>query len=110
MNVRNATVADLMEMQNCNLHNLPENYAMKYCELSLLPRSAPKSQADRLAPLRPDLFHALTWTQVSFVAEDHKGRIVGYILAKMYVVFCFGRAAPVSHFASLTSPPFARLL
>lgn len=30
-----------------------------------------------------DLYHALTWPQVSFVAEDHKGRIVGYILAKM---------------------------
>ncbi|KAM0792878.1 N-terminal acetyltransferase A complex catalytic subunit ard1 [Microbotryomycetes sp. NB124-2] len=60
MNIRPATVADLMEMQNCNLHNLPENYQMKYY-----------------------LYHALTWTQVSFVAEDHKGRIVGYILAKM---------------------------
>lgn len=47
-------------MQNANLHNLPENYAMKYY-----------------------LYHALTWPQVSFVAEDHKGRIVGYILAKM---------------------------
>jgi len=34
MNVRNATVADLMEMQNCNLHNLPENYQMKYCRSS----------------------------------------------------------------------------
>ncbi|KAK4056328.1 N-terminal acetyltransferase A complex catalytic subunit ard1 [Microbotryomycetes sp. JL221] len=60
MNIRPATVADLMEMQNCNLHNLPENYQMKYY-----------------------LYHALTWTQVSFVAEDHKGRIVGYILAKL---------------------------
>ncbi|KDE05766.1 hypothetical protein MVLG_03857 [Microbotryum lychnidis-dioicae p1A1 Lamole] len=60
MNVRHATVADLMEMQNANLHNLPENYQMKYY-----------------------LYHALTWPQVSFVAEDHKGRIVGYILAKM---------------------------
>jgi hypothetical protein len=29
------------------------------------------------------MFHELTWPQVSFVAEDHKGRIVGYILAKM---------------------------
>lgn len=32
---------------------------------------------------RSDLYHGLTWPQVSFVAEDHKGRIVGYILAKM---------------------------
>lgn len=27
----------------------------------------------------------MTWPQISFVAEDHKGRIVGYVLAKMYV-------------------------
>ncbi|POY73573.1 GNAT family acetyltransferase [Rhodotorula taiwanensis] len=60
MNLRRATVDDLMGMQNCNLHNLPENYQMKYY-----------------------MFHELTWPQVSFVAEDHKGRIVGYILAKM---------------------------
>lgn len=30
-----------------------------------------------------DLYHGLTWPQLSFVAEDDKGRIVGYILAKM---------------------------
>ncbi|GAA5894755.1 peptide alpha-N-acetyltransferase complex A subunit ARD1 [Sporobolomyces salmoneus] len=60
MNIRRATIGDLMGMQNCNLHNLPENYQMKYY-----------------------LYHGLTWPQVSFVAEDHKGRIVGYILAKM---------------------------
>ena len=30
-----------------------------------------------------DLYHALTWPQLSYVAEDHKGRVVGYILAKM---------------------------
>ncbi|GAA5837018.1 hypothetical protein JCM5353_006652 [Sporobolomyces roseus] len=40
--------------------NLEQNYQMKYY-----------------------LYHGLTWPQVSFVAEDHKGRIVGYILAKM---------------------------
>ncbi|CCO28147.1 N-terminal acetyltransferase A complex catalytic subunit ard1 [Rhizoctonia solani] len=25
----------------------------------------------------------MTWPQLSYVAEDHKGRIVGYIMAKM---------------------------
>lgn len=30
-----------------------------------------------------DLYHALTWPGLSYVAEDAKGRIVGYILAKM---------------------------
>jgi len=42
------------------------------------------------------IYHAMTWPQISFVAEDHKGRIVGYVLAKMYgpslvlhSIFCF---------------------
>jgi peptide alpha-N-acetyltransferase len=60
MNIRQATVDDLMGMQNCNLSNLPENYQMKYY-----------------------LYHAISWPQLSYVAEDHKGRIVGYVLAKM---------------------------
>ncbi|KAK9766719.1 N-terminal acetyltransferase A complex catalytic subunit ard1 [Basidiobolus ranarum] len=60
MNIRQATVDDLLGMQNCNLNNLPENYQMKYY-----------------------FYHALSWPQLSYVAEDHKGRIVGYVLAKM---------------------------
>ncbi|KAG9302498.1 hypothetical protein G9A89_007202 [Geosiphon pyriformis] len=60
MNIRQATVDDLLAMQNCNLMNLPENYQMKYY-----------------------FYHALSWPQLSYVAEDHKGRIVGYVLAKM---------------------------
>ncbi|KAI9137490.1 putative N-terminal acetyltransferase complex subunit ARD1 [Paraphysoderma sedebokerense] len=60
MNIRQATVHDLLNVQNCNLTNLPENYQMKYY-----------------------LYHALSWPQLSYVAEDHKGRIVGYVLAKM---------------------------
>jgi peptide alpha-N-acetyltransferase len=30
-----------------------------------------------------DLYHALSWPQLSFVAEDDNGKIVGYVLAKM---------------------------
>jgi len=60
MNIRQATIEDLPAMANCNLSNLPENYQLKYY-----------------------MYHALTWPQLSFVAEDSKGRIVGYILAKM---------------------------
>jgi peptide alpha-N-acetyltransferase len=60
MNIRQARVQDLMGMQACNLQNLPENYTMKYY-----------------------LYHAMTWPGLSYVAEDHNGRIVGYILAKM---------------------------
>ncbi|TFY74635.1 hypothetical protein EWM64_g9376 [Hericium alpestre] len=60
MNIRPAHVEDLAGMQACNLQNLPENYTMKYY-----------------------LYHALTWPSLSYVAEDAKGRVVGYILAKM---------------------------
>lgn len=28
-------------------------------------------------------WHSIGWPQVSYVAEDHKGKIVGYILAKI---------------------------
>jgi N-alpha-acetyltransferase 10/11 len=47
-------------MQDANLHNLPENYNLKYY-----------------------LYHGLTWPQLLYVAEDHKKRVVGYVLAKM---------------------------
>ncbi|KAJ8582866.1 acyl-CoA N-acyltransferase [Rhizopogon salebrosus TDB-379] len=60
MNIRAVRVEDLAGMQACNLHNLPENYTMKYY-----------------------LYHALSWPSLSYVAEDHNGRIIGYILAKM---------------------------
>ncbi|CAG8492641.1 7235_t:CDS:2 [Diversispora eburnea] len=63
MNIRQATTDDLLAMQNCNIMNLPENYQMKYYQKYF--------------------YHALSWPQLSFVAEDHKGRIVGYVLAKM---------------------------
>jgi hypothetical protein len=32
-----------------------------------------------------DLYHALTWPELSYVAVDPQGRVVGYILSKMYV-------------------------
>jgi len=60
ISVRRATVDDLLPMQNANLTCLPENYQMKYY-----------------------FYHLMTWPQLSYVAEDHKGRIVGYVLAKM---------------------------
>ncbi|PVF99990.1 putative N-terminal acetyltransferase complex subunit ARD1 [Serendipita vermifera] len=60
MDIRPAQAEDLIGMQACNLQNLPENYGMRYY-----------------------LYHILSWPQLSYVARDHKGRIVGYILAKM---------------------------
>jgi len=60
VSIRRATIDDLMQMQNTNLTCLPENYQMKYY-----------------------FYHILSWPQLSYVAEDQKGRIVGYVLAKM---------------------------
>ncbi|KAK8406906.1 hypothetical protein O3P69_007460 [Scylla paramamosain] len=60
MNIRCAKPEDLMHMQHCNLLCLPENYQMKYY-----------------------LYHGLSWPQLSYVAEDDTGQVVGYVLAKM---------------------------
>jgi len=60
MNIRCAKPEDLMNMQHCNLLCLPENYQMKYY-----------------------FYHGLSWPQLSYVAEDENGKIVGYVLAKM---------------------------
>lgn len=60
MNIRRAQPEDLLNMQHCNLLCLPENYQMKYY-----------------------FYHALSWPQLSYVAEDEGGQIVGYVLAKM---------------------------
>ena len=87
-------------MQNCNLHNLPENYQIKYCQCtqSLTPPARARLALAHPASPAPlseqDMYHALTWCQVSFVAEDHKGRIVGYILAKMQVPSASRAVAP----------------
>jgi ribosomal protein S18 acetylase RimI-like enzyme len=48
-----------MNMQHCNLLCLPENYQMKYY-----------------------FYHGLSWPQLSYVAEDERGNIVGYVLLK----------------------------
>lgn len=62
-------------MQNTNLWCLPENYQMKYY-----------------------FYHITSWPQLLHVAEDHNGKIVGYVLAKM----CVARARSRS-----LSAPFA---
>lgn len=64
MDIRRATVDDILGMQNCNLHNLPENYPYKYY-----------------------LYHLTSWPHASYVAttqtSDGTERVVGYALAKM---------------------------
>ncbi|VDP60534.1 unnamed protein product [Heligmosomoides polygyrus] len=53
MNIRCAKPEDLINTQHANLLCLPENYQMKYY-----------------------FYHALSWPQLSYVAEDHKVSIV----------------------------------
>ena len=31
------------------------------------------------------MYHGLSWPQLSYVAEDDKGKIVGYVLAKVWM-------------------------
>ncbi|KAG1775515.1 acyl-CoA N-acyltransferase, partial [Suillus placidus] len=50
---------DLTKIQQCNLHNLPENYHMRYWAYSFI-----------------------TWPEVSYLAEDSSGRVVGYVLSE----------------------------
>ncbi|KAF9259570.1 acyl-CoA N-acyltransferase [Marasmius fiardii PR-910] len=70
VNIRLARVDDLIGMQAANLQNLPENYVMKfYVTIS-----------DKILT---GIYHLTTWPQISYVAEDSKGRIVGYVLAKI---------------------------
>eukprot|EP01027_Heterolobosea_sp_BB2_P006871 GEZU01010302.1.p1 GENE.GEZU01010302.1~~GEZU01010302.1.p1 ORF type:complete len:202 (-),score=63.70 GEZU01010302.1:413-1018(-) len=61
-------------MQHCNLTCLPENYQMKYY-----------------------MYHALTWPQLLYVAEDYNGKVVGYVLSKMEE----DAAEPHGHITSL---------
>ncbi|KAF8371409.1 daf-31 [Pristionchus pacificus] len=68
MNIRVARPEDLMNTQHCNLMCLPENYQMNILMVFLF---------------RYYFFHALSWPQLSYVAEDDKGNVVGYVLAKM---------------------------
>ena len=55
-------MADLLDVQNVNLFCLAENYRLQFYTK-----------------------HLLCWPQLQFVAE-HKGKIVGYVLAMMLVV------------------------
>lgn len=59
--IRPAKTTDLLEMQHCNLYNLPENYNLRYW-----------------------MYHMTSWTQLPQVAIDEfTGKIVGYVLGKM---------------------------
>ena len=73
-------IEDLMNMQHCNLLCLPENYQMKY-SLCTFSRNCNHFH------VRYYMYHGLSWPQLSYVAEDDKGKIVGYVLAKVLKMF-----------------------
>ena len=50
----------MLQLQACNLMCLPENYQFRYY-----------------------MYHQLLWPQLLHVAENHKGKVVGYVLSKM---------------------------
>jgi len=77
MNIRSATCDDLIKMQQCNLLCLPENYQLKYYMYHVVWKFIFFYSNNTY-----DLFQ-LSWPQLSYVAADHKGNIVGYVLAKM---------------------------
>eukprot|EP00672_Neobodo_designis_P028454 CAMPEP_0174854260 /NCGR_PEP_ID=MMETSP1114-20130205/30593_1 /TAXON_ID=312471 /ORGANISM="Neobodo designis, Strain CCAP 1951/1" /LENGTH=274 /DNA_ID=CAMNT_0016088945 /DNA_START=54 /DNA_END=878 /DNA_ORIENTATION=+ len=60
MQVRRATMRDMMDMQQCNLRCLPENYNLRYYH-----------------------YHMCSWPQCLYVCEDVNGTICGYVLGKM---------------------------
>uniref|UniRef100_A0A0G4I7T3 N-acetyltransferase domain-containing protein n=1 Tax=Chromera velia CCMP2878 TaxID=1169474 RepID=A0A0G4I7T3_9ALVE len=60
VSIRQGRVEDLFAIQHANLIDLPENYQMKYY-----------------------LYHALSWPQLLYIAEDSNKKVVGYVLAKM---------------------------
>lgn len=70
---------DLTGIQQCNLENLPENYHMKFCESILVSWNA--------IPIAifVGAFSSIMWPEVSFLAEDSSGRVVGYVLSSVCV-------------------------
>ncbi|CUM53291.1 unnamed protein product [Debaryomyces tyrocola] len=87
LTIRQATVNDIQAMQNANLHNLPENYQLKYYMYHIL--SWP--QASFVATTYEDVSNDVTLTEDEEI-KDPKGdtsyirkgeKIVGYVLGKM---------------------------
>jgi len=60
MNLRRVEVNDLVKLLTCNLHNIPENYYMTYWQRIIF-----------------------NWPDLSFLAEDENGKVVGYVLSSI---------------------------
>ena len=99
VSIRPATVEDLLAMQRCNLLCLPENYQLKVTDKQLPLGTSPSDSIaarcrrptntcmadDGTLPAQYYLYHVLSWPQLLQVAQDDSGKIVGYVLAKMWV-------------------------
>ena len=60
ISLRRVKISDIIQMQNANLHCLPENYQMWYW-----------------------LYHFLISPQGAHVAVDGRGKVLGYVLSKL---------------------------
>lgn len=81
--IRPLSASDILQVQECNLKCLPENYQFKYY-----------------------LYHFISWPHASFVAEA-EGQVVGYVLTKLEDE---GLAQCRGHITSLAvSGPFRKL-
>lgn len=107
MNIRCAKPQDLMNMQHCNLLCLPENYQMKYYFYHGLTWLVKQTLLMKYLNLTINQF--INRPQLSYVAEDDKGNIVGYVLAKMEEPEA-GEEVKHGHITSLAvKRPFRRL-
>lgn len=93
INIRRATIDDIICMQNANLHNLPENYMMKYYmyhilswpELSFVATTKSNVSSEMDMDDHLSLNDPITGTEIkldpTYVANGEK--LVGYVLTKM---------------------------
>lgn len=77
--IRQARMDDIQAMQNCNLHNLPENYTLKYYMYHLLLWPQALFVATTTGDLYEDCENPATDTAVVGRGE----KLVGYVLGKM---------------------------
>ncbi|AEY98092.1 FAFR409Wp [Eremothecium gossypii FDAG1] len=106
--IRRATIEDILCMQNANLHNLPENYMLKYYMYHVL--SWP--QASIVATTTDDVFdeleevvgeghvHPGVKRDPTYVANGEK--LVGYVLVKLNDDPAVPNEQPNGHITSLS--------
>lgn len=103
-------MADLLQMQRTNLMCLPENYQLKVRPIFLhdpFASHGPPPLNSCCNYVQYYFYHILSWPQLLYVAEDYDGKIVGYVLAKMYVLCVDSANCPAEkHFTSMIDTSF----